>query len=782
ELNAGTIHGTCYKMIRGERTLDIGPKDSPHIVKYAEPLTTGETKRIIQDILGYRGPFVTPSNRNGWAVGWKPPVDWIKRAKLATILPNDSGAWFQRRMKELTDDNKMAVEYGWKLSICYQEYERAKTQLGKLDFNDMILWVALGLRHNDAFRARWQGRVDYVLVDEVQDTNALSMEVLETLAAPDMRLFAVGDDSQCIHADEPVAVPGGFKRIGDVVEGDTVLAAIGRGRVAPCRVVVAKKQTVTTKLLTMVTSNWNSVRCTPNHIIFASTHGLNSHTRRDGQPSHYVYLMFKDGMGYRIGYSTIPLTRANGEGADATWLLRSFRTMEEALFHETLWSTKFGIPQETFRWVGGLSKLTDVYLQRLFSGLDTAKGAAELLAHLGVDAAYPHDVPQNAYHGRTHERATAYLQMCYDTRRQGTGAHILSLETSRPDLVLKYGQRMRAQREDYSDLKALADDLRSSGVRVEIRANFLYLPHKGHFAIYKAMSASNILPGMKVLVYDKDRQQVVEDVIEIVEWEDAQETTVVDLQIDKVANYIVGGVVVHNSLYRFNAATPFENIYNFQQRHPTGLVLKLETNYRSTRRIVALTNAAIAQQFIDKPELAQYRKTITPKPDALDGSAPDVRSFVGTAEEGKEVAKSIKQAVELGHMPRDFAIIARTNAQLRSTEDAMMQTGIPYLVEGGIGFYDRVQVRECLGLVYLAINPADDEAFKQSANIATADFWKPTHGFGRQIVDEVSQLAASNNISVFDAACQFRSNFNRWQSSGVDDLESLLSAIRRASV
>ncbi|MDP2660218.1 MAG: ATP-dependent helicase [Dehalococcoidia bacterium] len=428
-LNAGTIHATCYKMLRGERTLDIG---NGQVVKYGEPFTTGETKRILQDILGYRGPFVTSHSRGGWAVGWKPVADWIKRAKLATLLPNDSGAWFQRRMKELGQDDRAAVDYGWKLATCYQEYEKAKSALGKLDFNDMILWVALGLRNNAAFRARWQGRVDYVLVDEVQDTNALSMEVLETLAAPEMRLFATGDTDQ--------------------------------------------------------------------------------------------------------------------------------------------------------------------------------------------------------------------------------------------------------------------------------------------------------------------------------------------------------------SLYAFNGATPQSNIFSFLNRHPNGLVLKMGVNYRSTRRIVEVSSNVIAAQYEGRADLAPYRKDIMPKPDALDGSAPDVRAFGDPLEEGTQVAHSIKEAVELGRRAGDFAIIARTNAQLRSTEDAMMKTGIPYLVEGGIGFYDRVQVRECLGLVYLAINPADDDAFKQSANIATEHFWKATHGFGRKFMDDVDRLAAQDKVSMFDAACRYRTDFNRWQSGGIDDLEGLLSDIRRKSV
>jgi ATP-dependent helicase/nuclease subunit A len=86
-----------------------------------------------------------------------------------------------------------------------RRYADAKRARSVLDFEDLELRANRLLRDHDAVRARYAERFEHVLVDEFQDTNPLQLELLERIAGPGDRLYAVGDELQSIygfrHAD-----------------------------------------------------------------------------------------------------------------------------------------------------------------------------------------------------------------------------------------------------------------------------------------------------------------------------------------------------------------------------------------------------------------------------------------------------------------------------------------------------------------------------------------------------------------------------------------------------
>lgn len=81
----------------------------------------------------------------------------------------------------------------------YAAYEKKLRANGLIDFDDMLtLTRGLLLQRADHLRV-WQEKFQYILVDEVQDMNALQYEVLRLLAAPQNELFLVGDDDQSVY-------------------------------------------------------------------------------------------------------------------------------------------------------------------------------------------------------------------------------------------------------------------------------------------------------------------------------------------------------------------------------------------------------------------------------------------------------------------------------------------------------------------------------------------------------------------------------------------------------
>ena len=81
----------------------------------------------------------------------------------------------------------------------YQEYERERKQLRKIDFDDMlVLCYQLFTSRPDLLKL-WQEKFQYILIDEFQDINQVQYDVIKMLAAPQNNLFAVGDDDQSIY-------------------------------------------------------------------------------------------------------------------------------------------------------------------------------------------------------------------------------------------------------------------------------------------------------------------------------------------------------------------------------------------------------------------------------------------------------------------------------------------------------------------------------------------------------------------------------------------------------
>lgn len=83
---------------------------------------------------------------------------------------------------------------------CYGPYCEALETFNALDFDDLIAKPIALLRGDTDALERWRGEIDYLLVDEYQDTNRAQYELLRLLAGGHGRLTVVGDDDQSIYA------------------------------------------------------------------------------------------------------------------------------------------------------------------------------------------------------------------------------------------------------------------------------------------------------------------------------------------------------------------------------------------------------------------------------------------------------------------------------------------------------------------------------------------------------------------------------------------------------
>jgi DNA helicase II / ATP-dependent DNA helicase PcrA len=189
------------------------------------------------------------------------------------------------------------------------------------------------------------------------------------------------------------------------------------------------------------------------------------------------------------------------------------------------------------------------------------------------------------------------------------------------------------------------------------------------------------------------------------------------------------------SIYSFRGAT-IQNILQFQKDYEDVSIIKLEQNYRSTQSILNIANEVI------KNNKAQIPKSLwTENPS---GEKINLVRTMSDNEEGKFVADAIQEQKLRNHYyNRDFAILYRTNAQSRAFEEALRRMGIPYVIYGGISFYQRKEIKDFIAYLRVIVNPKDEEALKRIINF-------PTRGIGKTTIDKTVLYANENDISMWE--------------------------------
>ena len=165
------------------------------------------------------------------------------------------------------------------------------------------------------------------------------------------------------------------------------------------------------------------------------------------------------------------------------------------------------------------------------------------------------------------------------------------------------------------------------------------------------------------------------------------------------------------SIYGWRGAE-VAHILRFKQDWPEAKVVRLEVNYRSTHEIVAWANRLIAFNKLRHAKV--LRATFR-------GEPPRIVQFEDEIKEAKAVVGEIAARIaEKKRRPRDFAILCRTNEQPRTFEMELRQAKIPYVLVGGMSFYDRKEVRDVLAYLKVLAHPADELSLMRIINVPAA--------------------------------------------------------------
>jgi len=195
------------------------------------------------------------------------------------------------------------------------------------------------------------------------------------------------------------------------------------------------------------------------------------------------------------------------------------------------------------------------------------------------------------------------------------------------------------------------------------------------------------------------------------------------------------------SIYGWRGAN-LNNILDFEKDFPSVRVVRLERNYRSTKRILRVADELISHN------LRRKKKALFTENEA--GEPVRLTTYRTHKEEAESIAAEIAGEIAIGRRrARDFAIFYRTNALSRSFELALRDVGVPYQMVHGVEFFQRQEIKDVLAYLQLVNNPHDEVALLRVIN-------RPVRGIGKTTIERLAHYAQQHHLSLLDAAREVR--------------------------
>lgn len=216
-------------------------------------------------------------------------------------------------------------------------------------------------------------------------------------------------------------------------------------------------------------------------------------------------------------------------------------------------------------------------------------------------------------------------------------------------------------------------------------------------------------------------------------------------------------------------------IVNFDHDFKDTKTIILNQNYRSTNNILSGSNSLI------KNNKARLEKELF----SANGEGEKIKhkTFESEYDEGLFVVNDVKKRLKEGQDIDEIAVLYRSNYLSRELEKVLIESHLPYVIYGGIRFYERQEVKDILCYLRLIVT-GDDLAFQRVIN-------QPKRGIGQKSIDNIFEIAQKNNLSMYETIKnglytknqntldQFVTMIEKWRelNNDSDNLEKLLQAV-----
>jgi DNA helicase-2/ATP-dependent DNA helicase PcrA len=213
------------------------------------------------------------------------------------------------------------------------------------------------------------------------------------------------------------------------------------------------------------------------------------------------------------------------------------------------------------------------------------------------------------------------------------------------------------------------------------------------------------------------------------------------------------------SIYGWRGAD-FRNINYLIRDYPKIKIVNLERNYRSTQNILSAANSIISKNT-SHPILSLWTKK---------DSGKKIKLFRARSEldEASFIVNEIDTLIKSGSKLGDVAVLYRTNAQSRVVEEALLHSGLPYTLVGGVRFYARREIKDVLSYLRLLVNPKDKVSRERILKIGKRRFEKFI-----EFEKEVGNLDKSSTLELMDSVLQKTDYLSKYKRETEENLMRL---------
>ena len=189
------------------------------------------------------------------------------------------------------------------------------------------------------------------------------------------------------------------------------------------------------------------------------------------------------------------------------------------------------------------------------------------------------------------------------------------------------------------------------------------------------------------------------------------------------------------SIYSWRGAE-IKNFLEFDKTYENTKVIRLEKNYRSTQNILY-----VASELIKNNNKRVGKKLFS---DGEDGELINLDCYRNGKDEAINVGDKI-EGLKKSFGYNNIAILVRAIFQTREFEERFLKIGLPYRIVGGIKFYERSEIKDCIAYLRIIYQTKDDLAFERIVNV-------PKRSVGDTTVKQIAEYAKQNNFSYYEAS------------------------------
>ena len=190
------------------------------------------------------------------------------------------------------------------------------------------------------------------------------------------------------------------------------------------------------------------------------------------------------------------------------------------------------------------------------------------------------------------------------------------------------------------------------------------------------------------------------------------------------------------SIYSWRGAE-IKNFLEFDKVYKNTKIIRLEENYRSTQNILNVAAGLISNN--------QNRLGKKLNSNQNQGELINLNCFKNGKDEAIGVSKVVENKISKKYKLNDVAILVRAIFQTREFEERFLKIGLPYRILGGVKFYERAEIKDCIAYLRLVYQSRDDLAFERIVNV-------PKRSIGDSSFKIISENAKKENLSLEKSA------------------------------